>query len=146
MNWRPNVVCLLVALATVCALGATAARAAASNEPLRLSFDKSAVAPGVWEGTVSGDVTGELTTSLLSLRVTGPVWQVEFDFIVEAGCSSFTTRLSGILNTETGAVVMDGRVSEGYLLGARVHEEGQLVDPATLRFVGTIQLMPATAG
>ena len=31
------------------------------------------------------------------------------------------------------------------LQGAQVHEEGQLVDAATLRFEGTIQVMPATA-
>lgn len=145
MTWRMSLAPLVALLATVGALSASAPVASASNEPVRLSFDKSAVAPGVWEGTVAGDISSELTTKLLSLRVTGPIWQVEFDFIVDAGSSSFTTRLSGILNTETGAVVMNGRVSEGYLLGAQVHEEGQLVDPATLRFVGTIRLMPATA-
>ena len=31
------------------------------------------------------------------------------------------------------------------LQGAQVHEEGQLVDAATLRFEGTIKVMPATA-
>jgi hypothetical protein len=144
MTWRVSLVPLVAVLATVGALAASAPVASASNEPVRLSFDKSAVAAGVWEGTVAGDISGDLTTKLLSLRVTGSIWQVEFDFIVEAGSSSFTTRLSGILNTETGAVVMNGRVSEGYLLGAQVHEEGQLVDPATLRFVGTIQLFRAT--
>jgi hypothetical protein len=144
MTWRVSIVPLVAVLAMVGALAASAPVASASNEPVRLSFDKSAVAAGVWEGTVAGDISGDLTTKLLSLRVTGSIWQVEFDFIVEAGSSSFTTRLSGILNTETGAVVMNGRVSEGYLLGAQVHEEGQLVDPATLRFVGTIQLFRAT--
>jgi hypothetical protein len=145
MTWRVSLVPLVAVLATVGALAASAPVASASNEPVRLSFDKSAVAAGVWEGTVAGDISGDLTTRLLSLRVTGSIWQVEFDFIVEAGGSSFTTRLSGILNTQTGAVVMNGRVSEGYLLGSQVHEEGQLVDPATLRFVGTIRLAPATA-
>jgi hypothetical protein len=129
----------------VVALGASVPAASASSEPLRLSFDKSAVAAGVWEGTVSGDISGDLTTKLLSLRVTGSIRHVSFDFTVAAGSSSFTTRLSGILSTETGAVVMDGTVVRGYLLAARVHEEGQLVDPARLRFVGTIRLMPATA-
>jgi hypothetical protein len=40
---------------------------------------------------------------------------------------------------------MDGTVVKGYLEGAQVHEEGQLVDPAILRFQGSIQIMPATA-
>jgi hypothetical protein len=39
---------------------------------------------------------------------------------------------------------MNGRVIKGYLEGARVHEKGQLIDPATLRFGGTIRIMPET--
>jgi tetratricopeptide (TPR) repeat protein len=72
---------------------------------------------------------------------------VEFDWIIDADDDAydFTARLSGILNTRTGSVVMNGAVVEGWLLGARVHEEGQLVDPATLGFEGSIRLMPATA-
>lgn len=126
--------------------GATQVATAASSDPVELSFDKTAVAPGVWQGTVSGDIEGALTTQLLDLQVSGPVWRVVFDWIVEAGPSSFTARLDGVLNTRTGAVVMNGEVIDGFLLGARVHEEGQLVDPTTFRFVGYIQLMPATQG
>ena len=40
---------------------------------------------------------------------------------------------------------MSGTVVDGFLLGARVHEEGLLVDAARLRFQGTIEVMPATA-
>jgi hypothetical protein len=40
---------------------------------------------------------------------------------------------------------MDGTVVDGFLQGAQVHEEGQLVDPATLGFEGTIRVMPSTA-
>ena len=39
---------------------------------------------------------------------------------------------------------MNSTVVDGFLQGAQVHEEGQLVDAATLRFEGTIQIMPAT--
>jgi hypothetical protein len=129
-----------VALATI------APTATAANAPVRLSFDKVAVAPGMWQGTVSGDIAGDLATQLLSLDVTGPIWHVTFDWRIEAGPSSFTARLSEILNTETGGVVMDGTVVTGYLLGARVHEEGQLIDPLDLEFVGSIRVAPATAG
>jgi len=118
---------------------------AQGNAPVHLTFDKSSVAPGIWDGTVTGDVEGDLTTVLLDLRVTGPIWHVEFDWIIDAGDQSFTARLTGILNTNTGRVVMDGTVIEGWLEGARVHEEGQLIDPDTLRFQGAIRLMPATA-
>ena len=58
---------------------------------------------------------------------------------------SFVADLAGVLNIETGAVVMNGTVVEGYLLGAQVHEEGQLIDADTLRFQGTIQVTAAEA-
>ncbi len=99
----------------------------------------------MWSGTVSGDVEGTLTTELLSLIPSGPVMQVEFAWIVSAGDQSFTAILKGTLNTQTGQVVMNGRIVEGWLTGAQVHEEGQLVDPATSRFQGTITILTATA-
>jgi hypothetical protein len=40
---------------------------------------------------------------------------------------------------------MNGTVVDGYLYGAQVHEEGQLLDAATLRFEGTITVMSATS-
>jgi hypothetical protein len=138
---------ILLTLLTAASLAAiSAAPAAASSEPLRLSFDKSSVGPGLWQGTVDGDISGSLTTVLTDVRIAGPVWHVQFDWTISAGGSSFVAALSGTLNTETGAVVMNGTVVEGFLTGAQVHEEGQLVDAAALRFRGSIQLMPATAG
>jgi hypothetical protein len=121
--------------------------AMAANDPVRLSFDKALVDPaGVWEGTVSGDIDGDLTTELLSLEVTGAIWHVTFDWIVTADDQSFVATMDGILNTKTGGVVMNGTITSGWLLGARVHEEGQLIDPdpATLRFIGEITILPAT--
>jgi hypothetical protein len=144
MRMRGLHVLLLLTALTVAGVTSATSPAAASD-PVRLTFDKHQVAPGVWQGTVSGDITGALTTKLLSRDVTGPIWQVTFDWIVEAASSSFTARLAGTLNTKTGAVVMNGTVTEGHLRGAQVHEEGQLVDPATTEFVGSIQIMPATA-
>ena len=135
----------LAALAATTASLAAAAPAAAA-EPVRLQFSKHAVSEGVWQGVTTGDVAGDLETRLLALRVSGPVWNVTFDWIVAAGARSFTARLDGTLNTLSGAVVMNGRVINGYLRGARVHEEGQLVDPETLAFAGDIRIMPATAG
>lgn len=140
-----HVVLLFVVAAAAIAGGATSA--AASNEPVRLDFDKSISDPAalVWNGSVSGDVSGALTTKLTDLRVSGAIWHVRFDWIIDAGSRSFVADLTGTLNTNTGRVVMDGTVAEGWLQGAQVHEEGQLVDPATLRFVGEIRVMPATA-
>ena len=119
--------------------------AGVSTTAVELSFDKTAFADGVWQGTVDGDITGTLETRLTERRISGPIWHVRFDWTITAGDQSFVADLRGTLNNNTGAVVMNGTVVEGYLLGARVHEEGQLVDAATLQFQGSIQVMPATA-
>jgi hypothetical protein len=137
---------LMATLLAVAGLAAVAPQAGASSAPVRLTFDKSAVSTGIWQGTVAGDVSGSLTTVLTELRIAGPVWHVRFDWIVSAGGSSFVADLHGTLNTETGAVVMNGTVVDGLLEGAQVHERGRLVDLAALRFQGSIRLMPASAG
>ncbi|MDP8905595.1 MAG: hypothetical protein M3N29_09860 [Chloroflexota bacterium] len=120
----------------------------ASNAPIRISFDKSIVDPGgVWEGTVSGAVDGDLTTHLLAAPdETGQVWHVSFDWVVVADDPdySFVALTEGILNLRTGRVVMNGTVDSGWMAGARVHEEGQLIDAASLRFQGEITILPAT--
>jgi hypothetical protein len=129
--------------------GLSFASPASANAPLRLTFEKEAAAPGVWEGSVTGDVDGDLTTVLTSCNgpkpCSGRIWHVEFDWIVDAGAESFTAHLTGILNNVTGAAIMNGTVVDGFLQGAQVHEQGQLVNAATLRFEGTITVMPATA-
>jgi hypothetical protein len=144
-------VSVLVALmvAGLLSVGLSLAAPAGAAEPLRLTFEKESVAVGMWEGSVSGDVHGDLTSVLTSCTgpnpCSGTIWHVEFDWIIQAGAESFTAHLSGILNLQTGAAIMDGTVVDGFLQGAQVHEEGQLVNAATLRFEGTIHVMPATA-
>jgi hypothetical protein len=142
----------------------------ASTASVELSFDSAAVdqtIPGVWVGTVAGDITGTLLTRMTDLRVSGPIWHVGFEWTITAADpfasrpgapldihssqttmmsgQSFVADLSGVLNNETGAVVMDGTVVEGYLLGAQVHEEGQLINADRLRFEGTIEVTAAEA-
>ena len=140
-----NLLALLLVVAIAVAAVPVQAQRSQNNAPVLLHFEKSAIGPGIWEGSVSGDVTGNLRTELTSLRIAGPIWHVTFDWIIDAGDHSFTARLKGTLNTLTGRVVMNGTVVDGWLLGAQVHEEGQLIDPSTFRFQGTIQVMPATA-
>jgi hypothetical protein len=123
---------------------------AATASPVRLNFSKSLTTQTptwIWDGSVTGDVTAQLQTRLVSLRVSGAIWHVEFDWIVSSSnpAQSFTARLNGAVNTKTGKVVMNGVVVEGYLEGAQVHEEGQLTDPATWRFEGNIRVMPGSA-
>jgi hypothetical protein len=118
-----------------------------NSAPVNLTFAKGAISATVWEGTVDGDLTGQLETRLLSLTESGPVWHVTFDWIVTADdpAKTFTARLKGTLNTKTGKVVMNGQVIEGWLEGAQVHEEGQLVNPETYGFEGKIRIMAGSA-
>lgn len=118
------------------------------SAPVNLTFAKVATDPaGIWQGTVGGDITGQLETRLLSKTESGPVWHVSFDWIVTADdpAQSFTARLKGTLHTTTGKVVMNGQVTEGWLEGAQVHEEGQLTNPETLAFEGKIRIMAGSA-
>ena len=136
---------LVAVVATALAIGAGNAAAA---PPLQVDWVKHVVDPThfVFEGTTSGAAPGALTSRLISLdAATGPILHVTFDWSVSSGSKSFTARTSGIWNTNTGRVVMNGRVIDGYLNGAQVHEEGQLVDPATLTFQGFLRLLPNTA-
>ena len=119
------------------------ATASAKAPPVHLTFSKHAVGPGVWSGTVAGDIDGALTTRLLSLDDRKPVWRVTFDWIVDAGPRSFTARLHGTLDTPTGAVAMKGRVLEGPPARARSGSAGS--SPATSAFEGTIDVFPTGA-
>ena len=98
-----RLVLLLVIAALTIAGGAAAA--VPSNEPVRLEFHKAISDPVgfVWTGSVSGDVSGGLTTRLTGLRVSGPVWHVRFDWIIDAGERSFVADLVGTLKTDTAA-------------------------------------------
>jgi hypothetical protein len=138
----------LIVLCVGALVAAAVPAANASNAPLQVTFDKHVVdrTAFVFMGTTGGDISGSLTSNLVSLNATtGPILHITFDWNVSAGAKSFIARTDGIWNTKTGSVVMNGTVIAGYLLGAQVHEEGQLVDPAALEFAGTIRIMPATA-
>src|SRR5262245_57040522 len=118
--------------------------ASASSAPLTWTFDKCATGPGAWQGTARGpDNTLEpLETQLTGLRSAGDVLHVDFNWHVG---TRYLASLSGTLNLESGAVVMNGRVAEGSYAGSRVHEEGQLYDSTRSCFAGTIQVMPASS-
>lgn len=132
----------IVAILTAIVIGLAAAFSVAGAQT-NLTFDKTSVGDGVWLGTVSGDVTGKLVTTMLVVDQSQPIWHVEFYWIVVADDpdQSFVARLTGTLDSTTGAVAMRGRVGEGYLIGATVREEGQLQDAETSRFTGTIRIV-----
>src|SRR4029450_9823253 len=59
--------------------------------PLPLSFEKAAVGAGVWQGTVSGDVDGDLTTLLTACTgCSGGILHVEVDWIIPPGAAWLT--------------------------------------------------------
>src|SRR5262245_34992916 len=140
----PSIAALALAATAPVAL-AGSATAARPSAPLTWTFDKCAVpdASGAWQGTAHGPtgVVEPLHTQLTSGRQTGSVLLVDFDWHVG---TTYLAQLSGVLNLKTGAVVMNGRVTEGQYAGSQVHEEGQLYDPANSCFAGTIRLMPAS--
>jgi hypothetical protein len=139
---------LVVLIAGLLAAAAVAAtNASTANAPVRVTFDKHLVDAGTltFAGTTDGDAPGTLTSQVVTIEaVTGPVYHVTFDWFVSAGAKSFVARTSGIWNTERGLVTMNGSVTSGYLTGAQVHEQGELVDASTLRFQGVIQVIPGT--
>jgi hypothetical protein len=138
---------ILITLALL-ALAGVAAHAQPSD-PVRLDFDKCGGEDGRFEGTVTGDLTGELVSQALAIDDDRPVWKVRFLWTVgEPGDPDhLVADLSGILNSNTFTVVMNGRVTAGAYTGAQVHEAGQLVsiEDCGLRFQGSIDVFPATA-
>jgi len=146
-KWKAKRVTLIVLLSLMMSvLLLVGGVAAESSAPVYLSFEKAdPEGDFVWNGTVDGDVSGGLETQLLSARPSSKILHVEFDWTVDAGDQSFTARLKGTLDTKTGKVIMNGTIIDGWLEGAQVHEEGQMIDLANSGFVGTIRIMPATA-
>jgi hypothetical protein len=138
----PSIAALVLAATAPVALAGPAA-AVPESAPLIWTFDKCSVGPGMWQGTAIGPTgaSESLETQLTSSRQTGNVLQVEFNWQVG---TTYLAQLSGILNLKTGAVVMNGPVTEGQYVGSQVHEEGQLYDPVNSCFSGTIRVIPAS--
>jgi hypothetical protein len=133
-------------LAVVLAIGTLAGiagTAAASNGPLLVSFEKHWVGPGHYTGTACGD--GTIDMQLSDSSVTGNVQHFAATVRLACTAGSLTAAVEGGFNASTGKTVLNGRVVDGWLRGAQVHEEGQLVGVDPFTFVGTVQLMPGSA-
>jgi hypothetical protein len=152
---RQMIVLLIAALALVM----MALPVGASNPGQEIVyFDKAynaaestAAGTAVFTGTVDGAVSGTLKSTLLEVteKGNGTILLVTFEWAVEDddmsdGDQSFMAEASGTLNNSTGKVVMNGEVVSGYLAGAKFIEEGQLVDPDTLQFQGSMKLVVNT--
>ena len=129
---------VLAALVAVLAL----ATPVAAQAPIVIEFNKAPAGPGLFvgtadEGTIAMQVTsfeerGNTARLTATLRLTG------------TSAGTFTAEVTGTLNNSTGRGTLNGVIISGDCAGARIHEESQLIDPATNAYVGTIRVMPAS--
>ena len=112
------------------------------DKTYEVRFDKSDPEGDlVWDGTTSGPAHGTVRSYPTSMTPFVPdLYLVTFEWEISAGPHSFTAHTVGTLNVESGAVVLNGQVTDGWLEGASVHEEGQLVDGTLSRYQGVIEL------
>jgi len=130
-------------VATLALVTMLAAPVTAAQRPIVLGFEKAWAAPDYYVGTVDGGGTIEMWLSDKS--VIGNTQHFDATVAVNASGGVFTAFVSGQINFSTGRVVLNGTVTSGWMAGARVQEESQLIDPATFSFTGTIQVMPASS-
>src|SRR3990170_2963513 len=135
-----RVMSIVVSLMTILLVGTPVA---AAQRPVVLEFEKQWAAPDYYLGTVEGGGTIEMT--LFDKSVIGNTQHFSATVEVNSASRSFTALVSGQINFSTGRVVLNGSVTSGWLARARVPEESPLVDPDTGRFIGTIQIMPASS-
>ncbi len=125
MRWRK----LFIALAALLTMAILVAPVSASNgarDPVRLNFDKELTnGLGYWEGPYWGEASGDVAVTLVGGPVTGVIWHVEFTWEVTGGVD-LTAVVSGVINTKTGHIALNGVVTDGDYSGAQVHVDAQL--------------------
>jgi hypothetical protein len=141
-----RILLLLLAVGTLAGLAGTAA---ASNDVIVLPFEKQgSVLDSHYVGTAAGGVNIDMQLS--EKYYTGNVQHFTATLTLEwPDGRVLTALLDGRFDGSTGKTVLNGEVVSGWLRGAQVHEEGQLIafDSTTMvaTFVGTVQLMPESA-
>jgi hypothetical protein len=137
---------LVAVLAATAAWSLTAAPVAtASSAPVRIPFDKHYdAALGYYVGTACDG--GTIAVRVLDAHSAGQVQHLTAQFDVTIGMRSFTAILDGDFNSVTRRTLLNGTITSGWLQGAQVHEEGQLVNADTGHFVGELRLLPESAG
>lgn len=135
-----GVMSIAMAVMTILLVGTPVA---AAQRPIVLEFEKQWAAPDYYVGTVEGGGTIEMW--LFDKSVIGNTQHFSATVEVASVSGSFTAVVRGQINFSTGRVVLNGSVTSGWLSGAQVHVQSQLVDPDTGRFIGTIQIVPASS-
>ena len=140
-------VLVAVALAVVAA-GSIPGSASASNAVIVIPFEKHFVGTveecNRYVGSADG---GTIEMLICDSWFTGDVQHFTATVLLDLGEDrSLTAILDGRFDFNTLKVVLNGSVVDGWLEGARVHEESQLVGFAPLTFEGIVKLMPGSAG
>ena len=139
-----RVLLVLLATATVTAF---AGSADASNAAVVLTFTKQgSIIDSHYVGTTSDGAA-------LDMQVSDKYWTGEVQHFTATETlawpdgRSLTAVLDGRFYNATGATVLNGRVTGGWLQGAQAHEEGQLIGFSypIASFAGSLQLMPGSA-
>ena len=142
--------------------GVAAAQTQASgNDPVEVTFTKWITAYPAMAGVTGGDVPGTFAGAVLSRDPfdNGTIVQLEARYGVIAAnpAHSFVAHIEGKQNSTTREAVLNGTVTSGWLLGARVHVTYEVIVPAPGAscvpaaplnancFQGTIRILPGSA-
>jgi hypothetical protein len=102
-------------------------------------------------GFTGGDVAGTFAGQVLSLNPfdNGVIVQLQARYEVTdpSGNNSFKAVIQGTQNNETGTAVLNGVITEGWLVGSHVHVTFQVIRPCqfgtrNVCFQGTIRILP----
>ena len=122
--------------------------------PIEVTFTKWITDYPELAGVTGGDVKGTFVGEVLSFIPSdnGVIADVRAIYEVVAGAHSFTAEIEGKQNNKTASAVLNGVVTKGWLVGARVHVTFDVIsgcadnpNPAGQCFEGTIRVMPGSA-
>jgi hypothetical protein len=124
------------------AVGLLSSPALAANAPIRISFEKHAVDADNYEGTTSDG--GSIHMLVSNRSVTGNMQHFDVTIWTTVDGQPITAELTGTFNFSTAQTLLNGVVVDGWLEGARIHEQGNLVSLDPITFTGVISIMPAS--
>ena len=123
-----------------------------ATAPVEVTFTKWVTTFPAMAGVTGGHAAGTFVGEVLSRAPfdNGVIVDLRARYGVVAGAHSFTAEIEGKQNNQTDTAVLNGVVTEGWLVGARVHVEFDVIGscagkPAGPCFQGTIRVMPGSA-
>ena len=135
---------------------------ARGGQPVEVTFTKWVTAFPAMAGITGGDAAGTFAGTVLSRDPfdNGTIVQLEAEYRVIAAdpAHSFVAHIEGSQNNQTQQAVLNGTVTSGWNVGARVHATFDIIVPAAgtscvpqapvnrTCFRGIIRVMPGSAG